>query len=45
VFTVMPNGGYLVITGQAVDRNGKPVTRQPPRDHRPQALPQHEFRS
>ena len=28
--------GYLFIAGPAIDRDGETVTRQPPRDHRPQ---------
>src|SRR6202034_287254 len=29
-------GGYLLIAGQAIDRDGETVTRQAPRDHRPE---------
>jgi hypothetical protein len=30
-------GGYLLVIGPSVDRDGKPVPRQAPRDRRPQA--------
>jgi hypothetical protein len=31
------DGGYLLVAGQAIDRDRKAVTRQAPRDHRPQS--------
>jgi hypothetical protein len=31
------DGGYLLVAGRAVDRDGEAVTGQAPRDHRPQA--------
>jgi len=30
------NRGYLFVAGPAIDRDGEPVTCQPPRDYRPQ---------
>ena len=31
------DGGYVLVAGPAIDRDGETVPRQPPRDHRPQA--------